>query len=330
MTTYGAWIRKGDHMSNLYQVLERGYSMRVIKVEKVINDLDLEIVSGEHCDNEIKTLEVNRCGLQFANFYDHFVFERIQIVGKNEWAYFDTLTKEQKCDIAEKFMSYDMPVVVFTRDQVVFPELIEAAKKYNRLIVRTKMATTTFVSRLIDYLEDKMAPTVTLHGVLVDVFGVGILILGKSGIGKSETALELVKRGHRFVADDAIEIKKTPDSTLVGKAPALIRNFLEIRGIGILDVAKLYGLASIRHSKIIDMIIQLEDWEEGKAYDRLGLEDKYTEILDTQVSAIHIPVKPGRNLAVILEAAATNHRQKSEGYNAAKELDRRLREKYQE
>jgi len=316
-------------MSNLYQMMERGYSMRVVKVEQVINDLNLEVVNDVSVDSEIKTLEVNRCGLQFANFYDHFVYERIQIVGKNEWAYFDTLSAEQKKDIAEKFMSYDMPVVIFTRDQEVFPEMIEAANKHGRLIARTPKATTTFVSKLIDYLEEKMAPTVTLHGVLVDVFGVGILILGKSGIGKSETALELVKRGHRFVADDAIEIVTTPDGTLIGKSPALIRNFLEIRGIGILDVAKLYGLASIRHSKIIDMVIQLEDWVEGKAYDRLGLEDKHVEILDTEVAAIHIPVKPGRNLAVILEAAATNHRQKSEGYNAAKELDRRLREKYQ-
>ena len=316
-------------MSNLYQMMERGYSMRVVKVEQVINDLDLEVVNDVSVDSEIKTLEVNRCGLQFANFYDHFVYERIQIVGKNEWAYFDTLSGDQKKDIAEKFMSYDMPVVIFTRNQEVFPEMIEAANKYGRLIARTPKATTTFVSKLIDYLEEKMAPTVTLHGVLVDVFGVGMLILGKSGIGKSETALELVKRGHRFVADDAIEIVTTPDGTLIGKSPALIRNFLEIRGIGILDVAKLYGLASIRHSKIIDMVIQLEDWVEGKAYDRLGLEDKHVEILDTEVAAIHIPVKPGRNLAVILEAAATNHRQKSEGYNAAKELDRRLREQYQ-
>ena len=316
-------------MSNLYQMMERGYSMRVVKVEQVINDLELEVVNDVSVDSEIKTLEVNRCGLQFANFYDHFVYERIQIVGKNEWAYFDTLSDDQKREIAEKFMSYDIPVVIFTRNQEVFPEIIEAANKYGRLIARTPKATTTFVSKLIDYLEEKMAPTVTLHGVLVDVFGVGILILGKSGIGKSETALELVKRGHRFVADDAIEIVTTPDGTLIGKSPALIRNFLEIRGIGILDVAKLYGLASIRHSKIIDMVIQLEDWVEGKAYDRLGLEDKHVEILDTEVAAIHIPVKPGRNLAVILEAAATNHRQKSEGYNAAKELDRRLREKYQ-
>lgn len=316
-------------MSNLYKILERGYSMRVIKIEQVIRDLDLEVVNDISCNTQIETMEVNRCGLQLANFYDHFVNERIQIVGMSEWAYFDTLSPTEKVEIADRFMTYDIPVVVFTRSQEVFPEFLDAAEKHNRLIVRTPLATTTFVSRLLEYLEEQMAPTVTLHGVLVDVYGVGMLILGKSGIGKSETALELVKRGHRFVADDAIEIKKIPDGTLVGKAPALIRNFLEIRGIGILDVAKLYGLASIRHSKIIDMVIQLEDWEEGKAYDRLGLEDKYVEILDTQVSAIHIPVKPGRNLAVILEAAATNHRQKSEGYNAAKELDRRLREKYQ-
>ncbi len=316
-------------MSNLYQVLERGYPMRVVKVQQLINDLGLEIVKDVECNPEIKTLEVNRCGLQLANFYAHFVYERIQIVGKNEWAYFDTLEPEQKHEIADRLMSYDIPLLIFTRQQEVFPEFLEAAEKYGRIIVRTTMATTSFVSRLLEYLEEQMAPTVTLHGVLVDVYGVGILILGKSGIGKSETALELVKRGHRFVADDAIEIKKMPDSTLVGRAPALIRNFLEIRGIGILDVAKLYGLASIRHHKIIDMVIQLEDWEEGKAYDRLGIEDKHIDILDTEVAAIYLPVKPGRNLAVILEAAATNHRQKSEGYNAAKELDRRLRETYQ-
>lgn len=301
--------------------------MGMVLAKDLIEAFSLEIIHDVDKKVFIETVEINRCGLQLAGFYTYFVNERIQIVGKNEWAYFHTLSDEKKASIADQFMSYDIPLVVFTRNQPVFPEFLKAAQKHNRLIVRGPLSTTTFVSRLIDYLEDCMAPTVTLHGVFVDVYGVGILILGKSGIGKSETALELVKRGHRFVADDAIEIKRTPDNALIGKAPELIQNFLEIRGIGILDVAKLYGLASIRHTKIVDMVVQLEDWEEGRVYDRLGLDDRRTEILDTDISVIHIPVKPGRNLAVILEAAATNHRQKIGGYNAAKELDRRMREK---
>ncbi len=302
--------------------------MGVVRLDDMIKDLQLERITEGPESLEIRTAELNRIGLQLAGFYAYFVKNRVQLVGKNEYAYFETLDDEKRTEIADKFFSYEIPVVVFTRNQEVFPEFLEAAKKYNRHIVRTPLSTTSFVSKIIDYLEDCLAPTVTLHGVLVDVFGVGILILGKSGIGKSECALELVKRGHRFVADDAIEIKLNQDGSLVGKSPELIKNFLEIRGIGILDVAKLYGVASVRNSKFIDMVVQLEEWKDGHAYDRLGLEDKYIDILDKQVPALHIPVKPGRNLAVILEAAATNHRQRAEGYNAAKELDRRLRAKF--
>ncbi len=297
-----------------------------ILARDLIEYFSLEVINNVDTKLTLDSTEINRCGLQLAGFYTYFVPERIQIVGKNEWSYFNTLSADQREKNADEFLSYDLPMIVFTRGQEVFPEFINAAKKYGRLVVRTELTTTIFMSRLTDYLEDLVAPTVTIHGVFVDVYGVGVLIMGKSGIGKSETALELVKRGHRFISDDAIEIKKTADNMLIGKAPELIQNFLEIRGIGILNVASLYGMASIRHTKFLDLVIQLEDWEDGKAYDRLGLEDAKIEILDVEVSTLHIPVKPGRNLAVIIEAAATNHRQKTGGMNAVDEIDRRMQE----
>ncbi len=300
--------------------------MSKILAKDLIEFFSLEIINNVDSELIIDSTEINRCGLQLTGFYTYFVPKRIQIVGKNEWSYFDTLSEEQKKEHADDFLSYELPMIVFTRGQEVFPEFIESAKKYNRLIVRTDLTTTIFMSRLTEYLEDMVAPTVTIHGVFVDVYGVGVLIKGKSGIGKSETALELVKRGHRFISDDAILIKRTVNNKLIGKAPELIKNFLEIRGIGILNVASLYGMASIRHTKFLDLVIELEDWEQGRVYDRLGLEDKTINILDIEVSTLHIPVKPGRNLAVIIEAAATNHRQKRDGTSTIDEIDRRIKE----
>jgi len=245
-------------------------------------------------------------------------------MGKSEWGYFNQLTPELRAQRADEFMSKNIAGLIITRGLKVFKEFSQASQKYEKPIIVSQLSTTRLMNKGTEYLEDMLAPIVTLHGVLVDVYGIGVLIMGKSGVGKSETALELIKRGHRFVADDAIEIKRTRDNKLLGQAPELIKNFIEIRGIGIINIAKLYGIGSVRETKNIDLVVQFEAWDDNTIYDRLGLDDNYTEILGLNVSKIKIPVKPGRNLAVILEVAARNHRQKEMGYNAAQELDMRL------
>ncbi len=299
--------------------------MKKLTIKKFVKDLELEIIN-QWKDNDIliSTSELNRPGLQLAGYFEHFGYERVQIIGKVEATFFSKLCSEQKQERANRLMSYDIPCLVITRGMDVCEELMDAAKKYNRPIFRTSISTTKFVSKLINYLEDELAPTTTLHGVLVDVNGIGLLILGESGIGKSEAALELVKRGHRLVADDAVEIKMKDNNTIEGTAPELIRYYLEIRGIGILDIAKLYGMGAVRDKKVIDIVVQLEEWNTNTSYDRLGIEEQYSEILGIKVSKLVIPLRPGRNLAVILEAAARNHRQKYMGYNAAIELENRI------
>ncbi len=299
--------------------------MQGILMSKFANDLDLEIVND--WGNEeiiISTSEVTRPGLQFAGYFEHFGYDRVQIIGRQEWSYFSKLTAQQRKERARRLMEFKIPCLIVTRGLDVFEELIEESKIYNRPILRTKLPTTKFISKLINYLEDELAPTITMHGVLVDVNGIGMLIFGESGIGKSEAALELIKRGHRLVSDDAVKIKKIDDNSLEGTSPELIRNFLEIRGIGILDVAKLYGMGAIRDKKNIDMVVQLVSDSSGDSIDRLGLEERYIDILGVKVSKLLMPVRPGRNLAVIMEAAARNHRQKRMGYNAAEELEKRL------
>lgn len=297
-----------------------------VSIKQFVQDMELEVCVSSSEDTMIATSEVNRIGLQLMEFYEFFAEDRIQIIGKGEWSYLNHLESDRRRAVAETFFSYHIPCLIFTRDLEVFPEFVEVAKERNKRLLRTHDTTTKFISKVLNYLDDKLADTITLHGVLVDVHGVGILILGKSGVGKSETALELIKRGHRFIADDAIQIKKTNDNKLIGTAPDLIKNFLEIRGIGILDVSRLYGSGATRAAKFIDLVVKFELWDEKKAYDRLGIDDKFTNILDLEVAQLEIPVKPGRNLAIILEAAAINHRQKQMGYNAAIELDRRMRE----
>jgi HPr kinase/phosphorylase len=302
-----------------------GGFLQTLTIDKLVKDLDLEIVIEFKDKNIIiSTSELNRPGLQLAGYFELFAHERVQLIGRVEWCYFSKLSKEDRRKRACKIMKYDIPCLIFTRGLEVFDEFIEAAKRYNRPIFRTNLPTTKFISKLINYLEDELAPTITLHGVLVDVNGIGVLIFGESGVGKSETALELVKRGHRLVSDDAVKIKKVDDMTLVGTAPEIIKHFLEIRGIGILDIAKLYGMGAVRDTKTIDLVVQLETADKFKHYDRLGLEEEYMEILGVNISKLTLPVRPGRNLAVILEAAARNHRQKRMGYNAAEELDRRV------
>lgn len=290
-----------------------------------MRDLNLEVINKIDDRNiSIPTSELNRPGLQLAGYFDIFAYERVQLIGRVEWNYFSKLSKEDRQERANMLMEHEIPCLIFTRGQEVFDEFINAAKKYNRAILRTNLTTAKFISKLINYLEDELAPTTTLHGVLVDVNGIGLLILGESGVGKSEAALELIKRGHRLVSDDAVTIKKIDEYTLVGTAPDLIKHFLEIRGIGILDIAKLYGMGSVRDKKIIDMIVQLDTGDSMKNYDRLGIEEKFTKILGVNVSKLIVPVRPGRNLAVIIEAAARNHRQKKMGYNAGEELEQRL------
>ncbi|SHF36182.1 Hpr(Ser) kinase/phosphatase [Caldanaerobius fijiensis DSM 17918] len=295
-----------------------------ITVEKMIKDLGLEVVVEAKEKIPITTIDINRPGLQLDGYYKHFAYERVQVMGMVETSFFNSLSDELKYERADRLLSYAIPCLIVTRGLDIRPEIINAAQKYGRYLLRTTEESTKFINRLINYLNEELAPRITLHGVLVDVYGLGILILGESGIGKSETALELVKRGHRLVADDAVEIRKVGENTLVGSAPELIRHFIEIRGIGILDVKNLYGVGAIRNSKEIDMIVQLEEWQEGKYYDRLGLEDEYMEIMGINRPKLTIPVRPGRNLAIIMEVAAMNHRQKTMGYNAAQELNRRL------
>ncbi|EOD00428.1 HPr(Ser) kinase/phosphatase [Caldisalinibacter kiritimatiensis] len=299
--------------------------MYSISVEKFIKDMDLEIIyTPEKTDIKIVKSDLNRPGLQLAGYFDYFAYERLQIIGSTEWNYLSTLDIETRKERLNKLFSYPFPALIITRNQQVFPEMLKCAEKHNRTIVRTKLATTKFTSKLVNYLEDILAPQTTIHGVLVDVYGIGILLLGKSGVGKSETALELIKRGHRLVADDAVQIKRVEEGVLKGKAPDLIRHFLEIRGVGILDIKRLYGVGAVRNAKRIDVVIELEIWDDKKEYDRLGLNEEYAEILNTKVPKIIIPVKPGRNLAMIVEVAAKNHRQKKMGYNAAEELNKKL------
>ncbi len=298
--------------------------MKTILISRLIKDLRLELVNKwDDNGREITTSEVNRIGLPLAGYVENYGFDRVQIIGKAEWSYFSELSDELKRERARELMKKNIPCIVVTRGLEVHKELIEEAQMNNIPILRTDISTSKFASKVIYYLEHELAPTTTLHGVLIEVNGIGILIFGESGVGKSETALELVKRGHRLVADDAVQIKKVDEYTLVGTAPEIIKYFLEIRGIGILDVAKLYGMGAVRDNKIIDLVVQL-DTDDTNTYERLGLDEEFIDILGVNVSKITIPVRPGRNLAVILEAAARNHRQKEMGYNAAEELNIRL------
>ncbi len=296
-----------------------------IPITSFIKDLRLEVIVEGAEDAKIITSEVNRIGLQIMEYYEYFSEERIQVIGKSEYSYLQKLSEESRYEIATKLMQYKIPCLIFTRELEVFESFKRAARENNCYILRTDKSTTSFNSRALTYTDDKLAEAVTLHGVLVDVYGIGILIIGKSGVGKSEAALELIKRGHRFVGDDAIILRKTRDDRLLGTSPELIKNLLEIRGIGILDISKLYGIGSIRHEKFVDLVVRFEEWDKKKTYDRLGLDENYSEIMGVKVALMEMPVKPGRNLAVILEAAAINHRQKAMGYNAALELEERMK-----
>lgn len=268
--------------------------------------------------------DISRPGLHLAGFFDHYEPMRVYVCGTVETAYLQKLTPEERIIIFDHFLSYKCPALIFARGFEPMPECLEMAKKYDVTVLGTKDTTSYIVSSLITYLKSSLAPRVTRHGVLVEIYGEGILINGDSGIGKSETAIELVKRGHRLIADDAVEIKKVSPHELVGSAPQVLKHYIELRGIGVINVAKLFGMGAVKESSNIDLIINMVPWRDGEAYDRLGMETQYTEILDVKVPSITVPITPGRNLAVIFEVAAMNNRQKRMGYNAAVEFTEQM------
>ena len=272
----------------------------------------------------IHTPEVNRPGLPLAGFFDHFERARIQIIGKVEYLYLRQLDNDSLIASLDAFFSKRPVAVIVTTNLEVFPEMIDSARRFKVPLLSTKEATSSFMAALIASLNVSLAPRITRHGVLVEVYGEGILILGDSGVGKSETAIELVKRGHRLIADDAVEIKRVSAKTLVGSAPEIIRHYVELRGIGIVDIRRLFGMGAVNVSEKIDMIINLEPWVQGKMYDRLGIDSQTTEILGIENQSTTIPLCQRRNIAIILEIAAMNNRQKKMGYNTAVEFNKRL------
>lgn len=297
-----------------------------VTLREIIEEFRLENANNFKRLDEvlITTPDINRPGLQLAGYLEYFGPDRIQIIGMVETAYLQSLTPKDRYEKLDAFFKQGFPCVCVARGLDISAEMFEIAEKYDVPLLRTNEITSNFLSNVIRYLNLHLAPRVTKHGVLVEVYGEGILILGESGVGKSETALELVKRGHRLIADDVVEIRRVSDKTLLGTAPDIIRHFIEIRGIGILDVKNLYGVGSVKVLESINLVINLELWDERKSYDRLGLVDEYTEILGINVQSLTIPVRPGRNLAIIVEVAAMNKRQKSMGYNAAEVLNERV------
>ena len=300
--------------------------MKTVTLNKMIDKLMLKnLVPEVETDGiEINSSEINRPALQLAGYFEHFEAIRIQIIGFVEYTYMLGLPEARKKEIYTKLLSCDIPGIVFCRELQPDPLFLEMAIANKVPLLMTKKATSAFTAEIIRWLNVKLAPCISVHGVLVDVYGEGVLITGESGIGKSEAALELIKRGHRLVTDDVVEIRKVSDDTLIGTAPDITKHFIELRGIGIVDVKTLFGVSSVKDTQNIDLVIRLEDWDKDKEYDRLGLEEEYTEYLGNKLVCHNIPIRPGRNLAIICESAAVNHRQKKMGYNAAQELYARV------
>ena len=297
-----------------------------IPLSNIIEAFSLESIYLPTLPEDIKITcsRVNRPGLQFVGFYDHYEQARLQIIGKVENHFIAQLEPEERRRRVEDFFRSMPSGVIVTSSIEIEPTTAEMAEKYGVPLLRTSERTSEFMAALISYLNVELGPRITRHGVLVEVYGEGILLLGDSGIGKSETAIELVKRGHRLIADDAVEIKKVSSTTLVGKAPSLIRHYVELRGIGIVDVRRLFGMGAVKETEKIDLVINLENWQQGKMYDRLGLDNETVDILGIRVPSITLPVCPGRNLSVVIEVAAMNNRQKRMGYNTAEEFNKRL------
>ena len=299
-----------------------------IKLSEIIEKMNLKNLTPEvdMVEKEVNVPDVNRPALQLAGFYDRFDSNRVQIIGNVEYRYVQTLSEEEREKTYETLLSHPLPCIVFCRGIVPEESFMKKAVAHGVPIFNTVKQTSDFMAEIIRWMNVRLAPCISIHGVLVDVYGVGVLIMGESGIGKSEAALELIKRGHRLVTDDVVEIRKVSDETLVGTAPDITKHFIELRGIGIVDVRSMFGVQSVRDTQNIDLVITLEDWSRDKEYDRLGLEEEYTEFLGNKVVCHRIPIRPGRNLAIIVESAAVNHRQKQMGYNAAQELYKRVQE----
>ena len=296
---------------NLTQIIEK------MKLENLTPEIDVKGI-------KITQPDINRPALQMAGYFEHYEATGLQIIGFVEYTYMESMTEEREQKIYNQLLSYPIPCIVFSRELHPAPLFLQIAKEKNVPILMTKKATSAFMAEIIRWLNVMLAPCISVHGVLVDIYGEGVLITGESGIGKSEAALELIKRGHRLVSDDVVEIRKVSDDTLIGNAPDITKHFIELRGIGIIDVKTLFGVSSVKDTQSIDLVIRLEDWNKDKEYDRLGLEEEYTDYLGNKVVCHNIPIRPGRNLAIICESAAVNHRQKKMGYNAAQELYTRV------
>ena len=287
-------------------------------------DLQVEFASTDFDSIRLTVEDVSRPGIQLAGYFDHFDPMRLQVLGNVEMSYLSRLSQQSHTSILDRLFSYKFPALLITRGMRPSPQCLEMAKKHNVTLLRTSDPTSTVVSAIITYLKAALAPRITRHGVLMEVYGEGVLLTGESGIGKSEAAVELLKRGHRLIADDAVEIKKISGSSLIGTAPDLIRDYVELRGIGIVNVAKLFGMGAVKIENTIDLVVNIVPWNTHEVYDRLGLEDQYTEILGVKVPMNTIPITPGRNLAVILEVAAMNNRQRKFGYNPAQEFTEQI------
>ena len=293
-------------------------------------DLKIEYAATDYDSIRLTVPDLSRPGLQLAGYFDHFEPMRLQVMGNVEISYLGKLSPEERTITFDRLFSYRFPALILSRDSIPFPECMAMARKHNVTLLRSRIPTSNIISDIISYLTSAMAPRITRHGVLMDVLGEGILLTGESGIGKSEAAMELIKRGHRLVADDAVEIRKISADALVGTAPELIRNYIELRGIGIVNVARLFGMGAVRLDKKIDLVVNIVPWNTHEVYDRLGLEDQYMDILGVKVPMYTIPITPGRNLAVIMEVAAINNRQRKMGYNSAVEFTEQINRHFEQ
>ena len=303
-----------------------------VPLTTLVKEFGLQVTYAATDYQKIKlTVEdVARPGLQLAGYFDHFEPMRLQVMGNVEISYLGKLSVEERLIIYDRLFSFKVPAVLIARDLPMSDECLAMARKHNVTILRSAEATSTIVSSIVAYLKAALAPRVTQHGVLMEIYGAGLLLIGESGIGKSETAVELLKRGHRLIADDAVEIRKIAKEKLVGTAPELIRNYIELRGIGIVNVAKLFGMGAVKSENNIDLVVNIVPWNTEEVYDRMGLEEHFMDILGVQVPMYTIPVTPGRNLAVILEVAAMNNRQRKMGYNAAMEFTERVNRHFEQ
>lgn len=303
-----------------------------VKLGEIIQEFGLEILhtAPDYENVPLRALDINRPGLPLTGFFEHFDTERLLLIGLTENTYLEGLSPDRRRDSFDKLLAYPVPALILTRGLNPFPECMEMAEKHNRTVLRSTLQTSEFMSTLISSLYNHLAPEITRSGVMLEVHGEGVLIQGESGVGKSEVAIELLKRGHRLVADDAVEIKETSHHTLLATAPALIRGYMELRGIGVIDIVRLLGMGAIKLNQEIDLVIRLEPWDDKAVYDRFGLESHFTEILGVKVPSTTIPVKPGRNLASIVEVAAMNNRNRKMGHNAAQELTERMDKLFQE